>query len=227
MHESESALTELERFCVDAWKKIHTDYDIKFHTDGDIRHDLCKAYPDYVETYDDAPGIVKGQIGRYLMMKLYGGTYADVDVYPFRHLDTWIDPDDELITVLRGTDQSGEDYEMDYQFHSIPDHPVWDDLIVSGVLKWNNHDTYLDGVNRYRRMVFDTIGVHHYHETISKYPRRQMEAPACSNYLRNWGVDRCYTTHFSTEGWLPEDTQRSTINSEAQQFIKTITEIFG
>lgn len=225
MHESESALTELENFCVNRWKQTHPGYDIRFHTDGDIRHDLCNTYPDYVDVYDESPGIIKGQIGRYLMMKLYGGTYADVDVYPFCRIDLWIDPDDELITVVR--ENPGEvNVEMDYQFHSVPNHPVWDDLIETGVSKWCEHATHLDGVDGYRLMVFDTLGVHHYDTTVSKYTRRKMEPPTCSNWLSNWGVDECYTTHFSTEGWLPEDCQRDTLELESEQFMDIVPKMF-
>ena len=76
-------MSQLEKFCVDRWRHYHPDHNIMFHTDDTIRRDLLKYYPEIAGVFDLAPGIIRGQIGRYLAMIIYGGTYADVDVCPF------------------------------------------------------------------------------------------------------------------------------------------------
>lgn len=216
MHYSRSSLTELERFCVDRWEHYHQHYNIIFHTDNDIRNLLLKYYPDIVDVFDQSPGIVKGQIGRYLVMITHGGTYADVDVCPFTCLDNWIEPEDELISVRRGDN----DYEMDYQFHSIKGHPIWEEVLLDGVKLWSEHTKVFDDIDSYRHCIFETLSVHHLQKHYNNHLRRTMEAPLCSSYEHHWGNDECYTTHFSSESWLPKENNRYKSGTDEGEYKK-------
>ena len=228
MHENVNSMSRLESFCVDRWRHYHPNHRIMFHTDDTIRRDIEKTYPDIIDVFDTATGIVKGQIGRYLAMILHGGTYADVDVCPFTCINNWIDKNDKLITVERNKD----DYEMDYQFHSIKNHPVWEAMLLDGVSKWKKHDKCFDNIDGYRLCVFETVGVHHYHNHVQRHDRRIMRAPLCSSYECNWGIDECYTSHFSSETWLPSENRRwnkhdypNKYQQEEQRFIEKIDKL--
>jgi len=228
MHHSPNSLTELENFCVDRWRHYHPHFEIIFHNDNDIRNLLLKNYPGIVDVFDQSPGIVKGQIGRYLVMITHGGTYADVDVCPFIGIDRWIDPDDELITVRRGKN----DYEMDYQFHSIKGDPVWEQVLLDGVDQWSKHTKVFENIDAYRLCIFETLSVHHLQRHYNNHQRRIMEPPLCSSYEHNWGHDECYTTHYSSESWLPEENNRwqggesdDKYKHAAQHFMQKIDEI--
>jgi len=225
MHADKSKLNKVEKFCVDQWYNLHPDHDVIFHTDTDIRELVKKTYPHILGVYDDATGVIRGQIGRYLVMITHGGTYADVDVCPFTCVNNWIEPHDELITVRRGVN----DYEMDYQFHSVKNHPVWEQMLLNGVEKWKNHTKLFEHVDQYRLCVFNTLSVHHLQEHVLKHKRRVMEPPTCSSYQHNWGADECYTTHFSSESWLPHEKKRwhgddASFSNDVDVFINMIRE---
>ena len=60
-------------------KKYHPDWEYKLWTDQDLEQ-LLPKFPEFETIWDTLEGIQKADIGRYMILYLYGGLYADTDV---------------------------------------------------------------------------------------------------------------------------------------------------
>jgi mannosyltransferase OCH1-like enzyme len=114
--------------CQDSWKTLHPDFDYRFWSDEDMEKVVKEEYPDFYEsTFSKYPHkIQKIDAFRPLVLKKYGGVYADMD---FECINRFVDdlPSDKV--------SAGEAiYEHDEGFQnalmiSPKEHPFWDFFI--------------------------------------------------------------------------------------------------
>jgi len=67
------------------------DWSTPLFTDEDLRELVKVHFPRYLESYDSfTENIERVDFARYVMMYL-GGVYADLDTYPLKSIDRWVD----------------------------------------------------------------------------------------------------------------------------------------
>jgi mannosyltransferase OCH1-like enzyme len=71
------------------WKLLNPDWNVQLVTDSDLRN-ACKMFSkECLELYDSFQLIhLKIDLGRYVLLYLYGGMYVDMDMYVLRGLNT-------------------------------------------------------------------------------------------------------------------------------------------
>jgi len=75
--------------CLQKYKLIYTDYEIKVYDNQDIYNIIEKEYPEYLEKIRQIKvGAVLADIFRYLILYLEGGIYSDLDCEPLKKIDT-------------------------------------------------------------------------------------------------------------------------------------------
>jgi len=73
------------------WKKLHPFYEYHLLDDDDLRSIVSDVVPQYLEDYDSfSYTIEKVDFARYAILYKYGGIYADMDTYPYKSLDTFV-----------------------------------------------------------------------------------------------------------------------------------------
>lgn len=71
------------------WKLLNPDWNVQLVTEDDLRN-ACKTFSkECLELYDSFQLIhLKIDLGRYVLLYLYGGMYVDMDMYVLRGLNT-------------------------------------------------------------------------------------------------------------------------------------------
>lgn len=73
------------------WKKLHPDYEYHLLDDEDLRNKVKDIVPEYLDLYDSFSKIIeKVDFARYAILYGYGGIYADMDTYPIKPADIWV-----------------------------------------------------------------------------------------------------------------------------------------
>lgn len=74
---------------MDLMRAFYPDWDIRFHSDGDIEHFVKEYFPEYyLNTFSKMPQkIMKIDTVRYMWMHVYGGVYCDFDIRFFRKIE--------------------------------------------------------------------------------------------------------------------------------------------
>jgi mannosyltransferase OCH1-like enzyme len=80
-----------ERQWVDSWKEHHPTWKHYLWTDDDLKAIANQHFPEVTEAMDKGPGVVKADIGRYMVLCLYGGIYADLDYECYKPFDPLLD----------------------------------------------------------------------------------------------------------------------------------------
>ena len=84
---SETLPPVMQRY-LDAWKRLHPDYEITLWTDATMRAFVAEAWPELLGTYDAYPKMIqRADAFRYMVLGKLGGVYADLDVEPFQPID--------------------------------------------------------------------------------------------------------------------------------------------
>lgn len=75
--------------CVERFRKIYTDYEIRIRDNNDIFEMIGEDYPEYIEQIKTIKiGAVLADIYRYYILYKEGGIYADMDCYAHMNIDT-------------------------------------------------------------------------------------------------------------------------------------------
>ncbi|WP_336801276.1 glycosyltransferase [Kaistia sp. MMO-174] len=79
---------------VASWPKLHPGWEIRLWTDDDLARLVETDYPHLAELYFGyARPIQRADLGRYLVLRSYGGVYADLDAEALRPFDEWLGAD--------------------------------------------------------------------------------------------------------------------------------------
>ncbi len=119
---------------IDRLAQIYPDHEIIIHDDQDIWGFIKEHFPKYYEiTIKNMPDfIMVVDVVRYMWMSVYGGIYADTDIFVKRRFDfsekvvfigrDWTWPEDRSITISV----------HNCLFASEPGHPIWT-VILQGI----------------------------------------------------------------------------------------------
>lgn len=74
------------------WKKNCPDYKYKFYTDDDLSEVIEKHFPQYLKSFNSFDKhIERVDFWRYAILYVYGGVYSDLDVFPLKSIDSWLE----------------------------------------------------------------------------------------------------------------------------------------
>lgn len=83
---------------VNKWQDLHPDYKIIIYDDQDLRNYIVTHYSEFLNLYDDFPKhIMRIDFVRYAILHREGGIYADMDTYPIKNFDDFLDNDRILL----------------------------------------------------------------------------------------------------------------------------------
>ena len=72
--------------CQQSWLKHFNNFEYKLWNNEDIDNLIQKQYPQYYQTYSEFPiHIMKIDFARLAILRLYGGIYADMDVFCYKN----------------------------------------------------------------------------------------------------------------------------------------------
>ncbi len=98
--------------CLDKFRSLYTDYDIRVYDNDDIYALIEQHYPDVLSKVKQiAVGAVLADIFRYLILYLEGGIYSDMDCEPLRPIGSLFDHP----SVTNGD----PDVILSYEFHRV------------------------------------------------------------------------------------------------------------
>jgi mannosyltransferase OCH1-like enzyme len=79
----------------ETWRRLHPDWSYRLWTDADLAELVEGRYPDLAPIFHAyAKPIMRADLGRYLVLKSFGGIYADLDAEALR-------PWDEVLAATR------------------------------------------------------------------------------------------------------------------------------
>lgn len=124
---------------VESWRRLHPDWEYRLWTDADLRHLVETSFPDFLKTYDGfSQPICRADAGRYLVLKKFGGLYADLDMEALKPLTPMLD--DARFLIGLEPESHLEDPKVKKQrltkllcpslILSEPSHPFWDHVIT-------------------------------------------------------------------------------------------------
>ena len=101
---------EVERKCIESWKKYLPDYEIKFWNEDNI--DLKDMGQYAQEAYDEKQWAFVSDVVRLYVLKEYGGIYMDTDMEVIKSLDEFLtlpaffgfEIEDEISTGIIGSE---------------------------------------------------------------------------------------------------------------------------
>lgn len=73
-------LNRFQKECSDNAQKFHPESEYNLWDDEDIKHLAQKEFPDLLNIWNQLQGIQRADIGRYLILYVNGGMYADTDI---------------------------------------------------------------------------------------------------------------------------------------------------
>ncbi len=81
-----------------SWRELNPGWDFKFWTNRDIAAFVENEYPDFFPTWLLYPkSIMRIDAWRYLLLKLHGGLYVDLDFLCLHPLDEWLSVTDRML----------------------------------------------------------------------------------------------------------------------------------
>lgn len=82
------------------WKRLHPSWQYKLWTDTDNRNLIKNKYSWFLPIYDNYKyNIQRVDAVRYFILYEYGGVYSDLDLYPIKPVDTFLDGNEEAYFV--------------------------------------------------------------------------------------------------------------------------------
>ena len=76
---------------VNKWQTLHPDYKIIIYDDQDLRNYINEHYPEFLNLYDGFPKhIMRVDFVRYAILHREGGIYADMDTFPVKNFDDFM-----------------------------------------------------------------------------------------------------------------------------------------
>lgn len=217
MHRDQDALNTFERAAAKRWVEINSGYEYVFWNDDDLAKFIESSYPAIWEDYQKMEPIEKAAIGRLAVVHKFGGTYADVDVFPIRPLDHYIPAGSQLVMGAFDHrfigDKKGNQrrWITDYQFSAQRGHPfllACIGTIVHRVRSWQYPDKNTDRETYDKRMcrIFETVSIHCWNEVLRPFDVLIMPKPMICNDHGDWEdperSSECCSFHYSSESWL-------------------------
>ena len=83
-----------ERFraAQESWRQHHPGWQYRFWTDADLDELVYERAPEIAELYDRSPEAIQGvDVARYVILREYGGLYADLDVECMKPVNDLLD----------------------------------------------------------------------------------------------------------------------------------------
>jgi hypothetical protein len=121
----------------DAWRRLHSGWDIRLWTDESMRAFVAEAYPSYLATYDAYPKMIqRADAFRYLVLGKLGGVYADLDVEPYQAVDSLLGNHaflgiEPLEHIFPDRHHQGVPFLLTNAFMgSVPGHRLWREIIA-------------------------------------------------------------------------------------------------
>ena len=76
------------RRCLNAWRTMHPGYEVRVRGDADVARFLKRHAPGTLPLWNKMPiGAVKADVYRYVVLKVEGGVYADMDCEPIKSIE--------------------------------------------------------------------------------------------------------------------------------------------
>lgn len=74
-------LPDNHTLCVDSWRRLNPEYQIRYHNDSEAEFFMCSSLPsEYCEAYRQLPlPVMKADMWRYAILYVHGGVYADIN----------------------------------------------------------------------------------------------------------------------------------------------------
>ena len=123
---------------VDSWKRLHPGWDFKFWSDADLAAFVACRCPEYNELFQAYPkSIMRADLGRYLLLREFGGVYADIDTQAIASFEPLLESKAPIFAYEPQSHASLE-FIRARGFSSIvsnaiilspADHPFWDHLL--------------------------------------------------------------------------------------------------
>lgn len=117
---------------LDAWRRLHPDWDIRLWTDETMLAFVREHYADLLATYEGYPRMIqRADAFRYLVLGKLGGIYADLDVEPLQPVTSLLGFDcfvgvEPLEHINPDRIHQGVPFLFSNAFMgSVPDHPMW------------------------------------------------------------------------------------------------------
>ena len=80
------------------WKEYLPNWEYVLLTDEMNREFVCKHFPDFLEKYDTYPcNIQRADAIRYLLLKVYGGLYVDMDFECLENIEFLLEGSDFIV----------------------------------------------------------------------------------------------------------------------------------
>lgn len=119
-------------------KKFHPDWDIYLYGDSNAKLILSENFPELVNIYDNYKlDIQRTDLFRIVIVYLYGGFYADLDMLFFKSLNPLCHYDLVFAEEKKLSQEEclrlGTKHPLriaNYIFGSVPKHPFWMDMIM-------------------------------------------------------------------------------------------------
>ncbi|TAL78742.1 MAG: glycosyltransferase [Beijerinckiaceae bacterium] len=123
---------------VETWRRLHPDWQYRLWTDADLADLVESRFPEYSDIYRSYPlPIMRADFGRYLILKAFGGVYADLDAEALAPFDPLLASSVPIFaeepashTQLEFVQRRGFDRIVSNAvIASPPGHPFWDVLL--------------------------------------------------------------------------------------------------
>lgn len=93
----------------ETWQELNPDYNYIYASDAKCRKMILEDYgQQYLDLYNSIDiGFVRADFWRYLILKKYGGFYADIDTYCLKSLSDWVSLDGKMVIAKETYDIVG------------------------------------------------------------------------------------------------------------------------
>jgi hypothetical protein len=120
---------------VDTWRRFHPAWQYQLWTDVDLADFIDCRFPEYRDLYHGYPlPIMRADLGRYLLLKAFGGVYADLDSEALAPFDSLL-VSGAPIFAAEPPSHAQLEFVRQRRFDRLvsnaviaspPDHPFWD-----------------------------------------------------------------------------------------------------
>jgi hypothetical protein len=121
-----------------SWRRWHPGWEIRLWTDADLSDFVRTTYPALYEMFECYPHpIMRADVGRYLLLREFGGVYADLDSEALASFDQFAD-DEVPVCAYEPSSHVALEFIRNRGFARIvsnaivispPRHPFWDHLV--------------------------------------------------------------------------------------------------
>lgn len=121
---------------VQSWKDNHPSWTYRFWTDSDLRKLAADKYPDHLPVFDSPqtwPGVVRGDLGRLMVLDQFGGVYADLDYASLKPIDPLLVDGRDIIAPATPTGVPVITRVSQALLASVPGHPILREVMANGL----------------------------------------------------------------------------------------------